>query len=93
MTTNDNDGRFPDGSRVETRFPLTKEQHDGDRKAWPWLPGSIVHQAGPDEWQVCVEDIAVAVRKDGSKATPRTPGNRLYYPLCFRSSSEIRKAS
>jgi hypothetical protein len=46
----------------------------------------------PRWWQVCVEDMAVAVRKDGSKPTPRTPHRNLYYPLCFRDSSEIRMA-
>ena len=84
---------FPDGCRVETRFPLTEGQERGDREAWPWLPGTIERQCGPDEWQVCVEDRRVAVRKDGSRPTPRTPKNRLYYPLCFRDASEIRRAS
>ncbi len=89
----DNDGRFPDESRVEVRYQLTGEQERGDRDAWPWLPGTIERQCGPDDWQVCVEDRRVAVRKDGSRPTPRTPGNRLYYPLCFRDASEIRRAS
>ena len=70
MTTSDNDGRFPDDSRVETRYPLTREQHDGDRDTWPWLPGTIQRQCGPDEWQVWVEVPELAVRKDGSKPTP-----------------------
>jgi hypothetical protein len=87
MTTSDNDGRFPDDSRVETRYPLTREQHDGDRDTWPWLPGTIQRQCGPDEWQVCVEVPELAVRKDGSKPTPRTPQRNLYYPLCFRGVS------
>jgi len=26
---------FPDGCRVETRFPLTEAQERGDREAWP----------------------------------------------------------
>lgn len=72
------------------RYPLTSEQEHGERAAWPWLPGTIVEQCGPDEWQVCIEDMSVAVRKDGSKPTPRTPRNRLYYPLCYRDSSEIK---
>jgi len=84
---------FPGGCRVETRYPLTEAQEHGDREAWPWLPGTIERQCGPDEWQVCVEDRRVAVRKDGSRPTPRTPGNRLYYPLCFRDASEIRRTS
>jgi hypothetical protein len=87
-----NDRSFPDDTPVETRYPLNQEQHDGDCDAWPWLPGTIVQQCRPDEWQVRVEDPRVAVRTDGSKPTPRTPKNQLYYPLCFRDSSEIRRA-
>jgi hypothetical protein len=81
---------FPDDTAVHVRFPLTREQHHGDREAWPWLPGTITKQCGPDEWQVCVEDRRVAVRKDGSKPTPCTPQRNLCYPLCFRDASEIR---
>ncbi len=47
------DGQFPDGSAVET--PLTPEQRDGPRDAWPWLPGTVLSRCGPDEWQVMVE--------------------------------------
>ena len=83
---------FAEDMDVEVRFPRTKEEEKGDRAAWPWLPGTIVEQVGPDEWQVCVEDMAVAVRHDGSKPTPRTPKNRLYYPMCYRDSSEIKLA-
>ena len=75
---------------VEVRFPRTPEQERDDRANWPWLPGTILEQCGPDEWRVCVEDISVAVREDGSKPTPRTPQHNLYYPLCFRDSSEIK---
>ena len=86
----DNDGRFPDGSRVEVRYPRTRGEH-GDRAAWPWLPGTITGQCGPDEWQVCVEDRAVAVLRDGRPAPRNTASRNLYYPLCFRDSSEIRR--
>ena len=81
---------FADDTPVLVRYPRTKEEEKGDRSAWPWLPGTIVEQVGPDEWQVVVEDLAVAVRKDGSKPTPRTPKNRLYYPFCYRDASEIK---
>ena len=64
----DNDGRFPDDSRVEVRYPRTRQEEHGDRAAWPWLPGSIVEQCGPDEWRVCVEDRDVAVLRDGRPA-------------------------
>ncbi|MBV9451132.1 MAG: hypothetical protein JO345_35115 [Streptosporangiaceae bacterium] len=80
---------YPD-TPVLVRYPRSKQEEQGDRAAWSWLPGTVVEQCGPDEWQVCVEDMSVAVREDGSKPTPRTPRNRLYYPLCFRDSSEIR---
>jgi hypothetical protein len=88
---NDNDGRFPDDSRVEVRYPRTRQEEYGDRAAWPWLPGSIVQQCGPDEWQVCVEDRDVAVLRDGRPAPRNTASRNLYYPMCFRDSSEIRR--
>ena len=81
---------FAEDVAIMVKFPRTKQEEQGDRSAWPWLPGTIVQQCGPDEWQVCVEDMAVAVRKDGSRPTPRTPKNRLYFPLAYRDSSEIR---
>ena len=88
---NDNDGRFPDDSRVEVRYPRTRQEEHGDRAAWPWLPGSIVEQCGPDEWQVCVEDRDVAVLHDGRPVPKGTAARDLYYPMCFRDSSEIRR--
>ncbi len=50
---NRNDGRFPDDSPVLVRYPLTPAEMDGDRAAWPWVPGYIVTQCGPDEWEIC----------------------------------------
>jgi len=88
---NDNDGRFPDDNRIEVRYPRTRQEEHGDRAAWPWLPGSIVEQCGPDEWQVCVEDRDVAVLWDGRPAPRNTASRNLYYPMCFRDSSEIRR--
>ena len=88
---NDNDGRFPDDSRVEVRYPRTRQEEHGDRAAWPWLPGTIVEQCGPDEWLVCVEDRDVAVLRDGRPAPRNTAFRNLYYPMCFRDSSEIRR--
>ena len=85
-------GKLADDMAVMVKFPRTKQEEQGDRAAWPWLPGTILQQVGPDEWQVCVEDMAVAVRQDGSRPTPRTPKNKLFYPLCFRDSSEIKLA-
>jgi hypothetical protein len=83
---------FADDMAVMVGFPRTKQEEQGDRAAWPWLPGTIVQQCGPDEFQIVVEDMAVAVRQDGSRPTPRTPKNKLFYPLCFRDSSEIKLA-
>jgi hypothetical protein len=81
---------FAEDTPVFVKFPRSKEEERGDRANWPWLPGTILEQVGPDEWRVCVEDMSVAVRKDGSKPTPRTPQHRLYYPCCFRDASEIK---
>ena len=86
-------GQLVEDTSVMVRYPRTNEEERGDRTNWPWLPGTIVQQCGPDEWQVCVEDISVAVREDGSKPTPHTPKNKLFYPLCFRDASEIKLRS
>ena len=64
----DNDGRFPDESPVEVRYPRSKQGEQGDREQWPWLPGTIVEQCGPDEWYVCVEERELAVLRDGRRA-------------------------
>ena len=89
----DNDGRFPDDSRVEVCYPRTRQEEHGDRAAWPWLPGSIVEQCGPDEWRVCVQDRDVAVLRDSRPAPKGTASRNLYYPMCFRDSSEIRRGA
>jgi hypothetical protein len=86
----DNDGRFPGNSPVEVRYPRSKQEEQGDRSAWPWLPGSILGQCGPDEWYVCVEVRELAVLRDGRRAPRGTASKNLYYPCCFRDSSEIR---
>jgi len=86
----DNDGRFPVDSLVEVRYPRSKQDENGDRPWWPWLPGSILEQCGPDEWYVCVEVRELAVLRDGRPAPRGTPPGDLYYPCCFRDSSEIR---
>ena len=91
MEKNDNDGRFPDDSRVEVRYLRTRQEEHGDRSKWPWLPGTIEQQCGPDEWQVCVMDKSVSVLRDGRRAPRNTASRNLYYPLCYRDSSEIRR--
>jgi hypothetical protein len=86
----DNDGRFPDDSLVEVRYPRNTQEEHGERSAWPWLPGSILSQCGPDEWKVCVEARELAMLDDGQPAPRGTAPEDLYYPCCFRDSSEIR---
>jgi hypothetical protein len=75
-------------SRV--RYPRSKQEEQGHRSAWPWLPGSILEQCGPDEWYVCVEVRELAVLRDGRRAPRGTASRNLYYPCCFRDGSEIR---
>ena len=86
----DNDGRFPDDSAVEVRYPRNKQEEQGDRSAWPWLPGSIVSQCGPEEWYVRVEDRELATTDDGSPVPDGAADEGLFYPCCFRDASELR---
>ena len=65
----------------EVRYPLTQAQEDGDRSAWPWLPGWIARECGPDEWEVVVEDDRLATL-DGQ--------GEVVYPACYRDSSELQ---
>ncbi|HVB46440.1 MAG TPA: hypothetical protein VNF47_27535 [Streptosporangiaceae bacterium] len=85
-----NDGRFPDDSPVEIRYPRSEDEERGSRLSWPWLPGSILKQCGPDEWHVCVEVRELAVLADGRTAPRGTAAGNLYYPCCYRDASEIR---
>ena len=84
-----NDGRFPDESPVEVRYPRSKQEEQGDRERWPWLPASIVDSAARTNgtcvsrsasWPCC----AMACARRG------TASRNLCYPCCFRDSSEIR---
>jgi hypothetical protein len=90
MTDSDNDGRFPDDSPVLVRYPRTTADERGDRDRWPWLPGSILQQGGPDEWLVCVEVRDLASLHDGRPAAAGTAEEDLFYPCCFRDATEIR---
>jgi hypothetical protein len=72
--------RFREDSWVEVRYPLTPEQEYGDRAAWPWLPGWVVAECGPGEWEVCVQAPEVAMEHQGETV----------YPVCFRDASELR---
>ena len=90
MHDEDNDGRFPDESPVEVRYPRSKREEQGDRERWPWLPGTIVEQCGPDEWYVCVvaRELAVLGRTEGPRRTARR-AMTCSFRCCFRDSSEI----
>jgi hypothetical protein len=90
MTDSDNDGRFPGDSLVMVRYPRTSVEEHGDRDRWPWLPGSILQQGGPDEWLVCVEVRDLASLDDGYPAPAGTAEEDLVYPACFRDATEIR---
>ena len=75
--TGANDDRYPDGSAVETGYPLTREQQDGDRSAWPWLPGTVIGQCGPDEWDVAVrQHIGTRVRSSSRGDAMAWPAGR-----------------
>jgi hypothetical protein len=74
---------------VEVRYSLPDDNLH-DRSSWPWLPGTVVTVCGLDEWQVCVEVSELATLEDGRPARQNTPDHKLFYPLCFRDSSEIR---
>ncbi len=89
----DNDGRFPDDSLVEVRYPRTRQEELDDRSAWPWLPGLILSQCGPDEWYVYVEARELAMLDDGTPAPAGTAVGDLFFPCCFRDASELRRAS
>ena len=89
----DNDGRFPDDSLVEVRYPRNLQEEQGDRSAWPWLPGSILSKCGPDEWYVCVEVRELATLDDGGPVPVWRTDGELFYPCCFRDASEIRRAT
>jgi hypothetical protein len=100
----ENDGRFPDESEVLVRYPAhpgperqpgqSQAEHlavlRAERETWPWLPGTVEQQCGPDEWLVTIEDRRLAVLQDGRPAPAGTADEDLLFPQCFRDSSELR---
>ena len=69
---------FPEDSWVEVRYPLTSEQEHGDRAAWPWLPGWVVSECGPGEWEICVQAPELAIPdEDGEAELPGVLPGRL----------------
>jgi hypothetical protein len=83
-------GRPATRFKIETLPSRYLRQSQFSTVADTWLPGSILEQCGPDEWHVCVEVRELAVLRDGRKAPRGTPSRNLYYPCCFRGSTEIR---
>src|ERR1035441_4177712 len=81
-----------ENSRCSIRFHLLVPggRRDIASSQWPWLPGTIVEQCGPDEWYVCVEVRELAVLRDGRRAPRGTASRNLYYPCCYRDGSEIQ---
>jgi hypothetical protein len=90
--TYDNDGRFPDGTAVQARYPDAGRGSGADHDAWPWLEATVEQQCGPDEWLVTIEDRRVAELEDGTPAPTGTPDDQLLFPMCFRDASELRHA-
>jgi hypothetical protein len=102
--TGENDGRFPDESEVLVRYPVhpgpdrrpgqSQAEHlaamQAERETWPWLPGTVEQQCGPDEWLVTIEDRRLALLEDGRPAPTGTADEDLLFPQCFRGSSELR---
>ena len=92
MVSTDDDNPYPDGTPILVRFPRTKAEEQGDRSAWPYLPGTIEQRCAPDEWQVVVTDRQVAETEDGTPALEDgTPDDDLWFPTCYRDRSEIKQ--
>jgi hypothetical protein len=89
----ENDGRFPDESDVLVRYIASDaDARTVPRDEWPWMEGVVENQCGPDEWLVTVYDRGLAMLEDGSPAPEGTPGEDMYFPQCFRDSSELKLA-
>lgn len=86
----DNDGRFPAGAMVLIRYPAPGMNAADTRDAWPWWLGSVECQGAPDEWQILVMGRVLGMDAFGQPAPAGTPDEEMYFPLCFRDSSEIR---
>jgi len=85
--------QYSEGQRVEVRFPLTEQQARGDRDLWGWLAGEVEQQCGDDEYLVTVYDRRVAMLEDNSPAPYTLPDDEVYFPQCFRDSSELREVA
>ncbi len=96
MTGMDDDNPYPDDTTVLVRFPRSKKEERGDRSAWPWLADVFQQRVGLDEWQVCVEDRAVAAA-DRGRRSPQTEGRLAdtgtERPVALSSRLEPRNAT
>ena len=81
-------GRFPDGSAVLVRFPLTPEQ-DPDARGRGCLARCWSRPARMSG-RVQVDARELATLEDGSQPPPGTPDDALWFPVCFRAASELR---
>lgn len=90
-----NDGRFPDEAQIEVRYPAGLVDGEWtravclDRDEWPWLPGTVLGQCGPNEWHVRVDVDELAEDDDGDQVDEDGEPVR-WYPACFRDASELR---
>lgn len=87
----ENDGRFPDESDVQVRYIAAPADRTVPREEWPWMTGVIENQCGPDEWLVTVYAREVAQLEDGTPAPAGTPAEDMFFPQCFRDSSELKR--
>jgi hypothetical protein len=83
---------YTGGESVEVRYPLPGMTHEAPRDQWPWMPGEIEQQCGPDEYLVTVYARELAELEDGQPAPDGTPDDDVWYPQCYRGASEIREA-
>lgn len=84
---------FPDGSHVTVPYPGPHMTAATPREDWPWYPGVIEQRCDEDEWLVTVYARELATLEDGTtNAPPGTASEDLWYPQCFRNSSELRRA-
>jgi hypothetical protein len=84
---------YEEGTQVLVRYPAPGMTHLTSRETWPWYPGTIEEKCGPDEWLVAMESRDVATAEDGSPAPANADDDDVWFPVCFRDSTEIREAA
>jgi len=85
----ENDGRFPDDAPVLVKFPIVGADYPDcdpkDRETWPWLPGHVLGQCGPNEWHVVVDGVP-----ELGEIYPEEQDGAPLFPAAFRDASELR---